>query len=397
MATHAPPSGPLQGVRVVDFCSFIAGSFAGMLMGDFGADVIKVEALGGDLCRHWGPWVGGEGKMFQGWNRNKRSLAVDLRTDAGRSVVHKLVEQADVVTENMRPGVTKKLQIDYESLREVNPRIIYASSSGFGSRGPAGHRPGYDPVLQTMGGSAFAQTAMSERPTINSVAVSDYQAAMLMLAGVNAALFHRERTGEGQLLETSLLQAVMSIQSHQYVQPLDGEFEGAAGIYPYRMFETATVPMFIAAGTDKFWQIFCETLGMAELALRPEYETNPQRVERTEELNEILEPLMRTQNAAELEKKLVDAGMPCAALRSHEEFFEHEQVGAMDMNPVVEHSSAGRLRVAGTPVHFHGSPGAIQRPAPRLGEHSRGVLEEAGYSTSEIDDLIRDGVVAQGE
>ena len=358
-----------------------------MLLGDFGADVIKVESLGGDLSRHWGPFIRGESRGFQGWNRNKRSLAVDLRTREGREAVYRLVEKADVVTENMRPGVTERLGIDYDSLREINPRIIYASSSGFGSKGPASHRPGYDPVLQTMGGAAYVQTQYTGKPTINTVAVSDYQAAMLMFSSVNAALYHRERTGRGQKLETSLLQAVMSVQSHAYVQPLDAELEGPGGIYPYRMFETATVPIYIAAGTDKFWQIFCKAIGLEELAEREEYRTVSQRVERMDELNQILEPLLLGLEAETLEAELVEAGMPCAALRSPEQFFENEQVTAMDMNPVIEHGSAGRLRVAGTPVHFSDSPGAIQRPAPRLGEHSRELLREAGYTDEEIADL----------
>ncbi len=240
--THAEPSGPLVGIRIVDFCSFIAGSFGAMLLGDMGAAVVKVEAVGGDASRGWGPFLQGESRAFQGWNRNKRSLAVNLKKSAGLEIAHELARRADVVMENMRPGVTERLGIDYGTLREINPRLIYLSSTAFGSHGPYRARPGYDPVLQTLGGAAELNQRYHGVAAICSVAVTDFQAAMLGVSGVCAALYHRERTGEGQKVETSLLQAVMSVQSQNFVQPLECEVEGAAGIFPYRMFQTSDDP-----------------------------------------------------------------------------------------------------------------------------------------------------------
>jgi crotonobetainyl-CoA:carnitine CoA-transferase CaiB-like acyl-CoA transferase len=364
-----------------------------------GADVIKVESLTGDLCRFWGPFIQGQSRLFQAWNRNKRSLSIDLRSDAGKDVVRQLASKSDVVVENFRPGVTERLGIDYASLSVIQPQIIYCSSSAFGDRGPDRDRPGYDPVLQSTGGSAAAQELMSGNPSICSVAVSDYQAAMLCVSGINAALFHRERTGKGQHIRTSLLQAIMSVQSHAYVQPLDHPEDGPAGIFPYRMFDTAEGPLFIAAGTDKFWRFACEVLAteapeMLELAEHPDYATNPKRVAHAEALTVILHNVLNRLPALEWERRLIEKGVPCAAVRTSREFFDDPQVAAMAMNPVIDHPVCGALRVAGVPIEFAESPGAIQRPAPILGQHSREILEEIGIPGEQVETLLRDGVVA---
>lgn len=238
----APPAGPLVGVKILDFCSFINGAYSAAIMGDLGAEVIKIEPLTGDLARAWGPFLNGESRFYQVWNRNKRCLALDLTTEQGRAIVYDLVRQADVVIENFRTGVTEKLGIDYATLREINPRLIYCSSTAFGSKGPQRHRPGYDPVLQALSGIIRDNARFSGNMALLPVAVSDYQASMLVVTGVLAALYHRERTGEGQRLETSLLQAVLSVHAHYFVETLDCEPEGAVGIYPYRLFETADAP-----------------------------------------------------------------------------------------------------------------------------------------------------------
>src|SRR5689334_12593856 len=291
-------SGPLTGVKVIDFCSFIAGSYSAMLLGLMGAEVIKIEPLTGDLSRAWGPFFAGESSFFQGWNLNKRSLAIDLLSPSGREIVYTLVRRADIVIENFRPGVTAKLRIDYDSLQEINAKLIYCSSTAFGSKGPYHKRPGYDPVLQAMGGAAHENNRFSGKIAICSVAVSDYQAAMLGLAGITAALYHREKTGEGQKLETSLLQAVMSVQSHYYVRALETAQEGPLGIFPYRLFETADDLIFIGAATNKFWQILCNALGVPELATEETYNTNPKRVAHKDELFERLQPYFRTKTTA---------------------------------------------------------------------------------------------------
>ena len=394
--TPSPESGsggPLDGIRVLDFTSFIAGSYGAMLLGDMGADVLKIESPGGDNARHWGPFIEGESRMFQAWNRNKRGIAVNLKTDEGRQVVYDLARNADVAMENFRPGVAARLGIDYDTLSRHNPGLVYASSSAFGGSGPYAQRPGYDPVLQSMAGAAHLQQLMNGVAAICPVAVSDYMAAVLTVCSINAALLHRERTGVGQYIETSLLQAIMTAQAQSYLQPLEAEITGPPGIFPYRMFAAADGPIFIAAGTDKFWKLFCEAIGRDDLANDPRYETNPQRVSNAATLSAEIDPIVASRPARELEAELVAVGVPCAAVRSAEEFFDDPQVEAMAMSQVVRHPQLGNLRMAGVPWRFSQTPGAIRRPAPRLGEHTGEVLAELGYGTERIAGLEASGAV----
>jgi crotonobetainyl-CoA:carnitine CoA-transferase CaiB-like acyl-CoA transferase len=390
---RAPASGPLQGIKVVDFCSFVAGAYGAMLLGDFGADVIKVEPLTGDLARAWGPFLAGESRWFQGWNRNKRGLAIDLSKPEGREVVYRIIRRADVVIENFRPGITEKLKIDYASVRPLNPRIIYCSSTAFGNRGPLRLRPGYDPVLQAMGGVARGNLRVGGKISICSVAVSDYQAAMLAVSGILAALYHREKTGEGQHLQTSLLQAVMSVQSHHFCEALECEEEGPIGICPYRIFETADDLIFIGAATDRFFARLCDALGVPELATDPKYLTNPLRLKHQAELCARLEPYFRTRSAAKWEELLVEKGVPCGVVATYQQFFGHPQVEALAMNPVLEHPTIGPMRVAGMPVEFEKTPGSIQSAAPMLGQHTKEILSECGYDKEGIETLNKLGAI----
>jgi crotonobetainyl-CoA:carnitine CoA-transferase CaiB-like acyl-CoA transferase len=384
----------LTGIRVVDLSSFIAGSFAAMVLGDLGAEVIKIEPLTGDLARTWAPFLRGESRFYQAWNRNKRGIAVDLTQPAGREVAHRLARWTDIAIENFRHGVAARLGIDYESLERVNPRIIYCSTTAFGSRGPQRDRPGYDPVLQALSGSARGNARHNGgRTAISTAPFIDYQASTLMTTGILAALYHRERTGRGQKVQTSLLQAVMAVNSHYHVEPLDCQEEGGLGIYPYRMFDTADDSIFIAGATDKFWRLLCRAIGEPELGADPAYSTNEQRVARSAELTAKIEPRFRTKTTAEWESILLSAGVPCAGPRTWHEFFNDPQVEAMEMNPVIEHSSIGKMRVAGVPLHFDKTPGAIQRAAPRLGEHTDEVLAELGYDAAKIAELRASGVI----
>jgi crotonobetainyl-CoA:carnitine CoA-transferase CaiB-like acyl-CoA transferase len=387
-------TGPLAGVKILDFCSFINGAYSAALMGDLGADVVKIEPLTGDNARAWGPFLKGESRFYQAWNRNKRCIALDLTSQDGREIVFRLARSADIVIENFRRGITERLGIDYAALREINPRIIYCSSTAFGTRGVHRDRPGYDPVLQALSGVARDNARYSGSVAISSVAASDYQASMLIVAGALSALYHREKTGTGQRIETSLLQGIMSIQSHYFVEALECEEEGALGIYPYRFFETQDDLIFIAAGTDKFWMKLCEVLGVQELVTDPRYAANGLRVERRDDLNSILQPLFRLKTSVEWEMLLVEKGVPCGGVKDYLAFLNDAQVAAMEMNPVVEHPLIGPMRMAGVPINLSETPGSIQRSAPTLGQHTEEILRELGFDAQQIARLRTDRVVA---
>jgi formyl-CoA transferase len=387
------PTGPLVGVKVLDFCSFINGAYSAALMGDLGAEVIKVEPLTGDNARAWGPFLRGESRFYQAWNRNKRCIALDLTSSDGREIVYRLVANADVMIENFRRGVTERLGIDYAALREVNPRIIYCSSTAFGTKGIHRDRPGYDPVLQALSGVALDNARYSGSIAIGAVAASDYQASMLIVAGALSALYHREKTGEGQRVETSLLQGIMSIQSHYLVQALECEEQGALGIYPYRFFQTKDDLIFIACGTNKFWVMLCEVLGVSELGEDSRYSTNGSRAERREELTPLLEQVLQKKTAAEWERLLLEKGVPCGGVQDYLAFLNDSQVTAMGMNPVVDHPLIGPVRMAGVPIDLEKTPGGIQRPAPTLGQHTAEILGELGFDEERIATLRSDHIV----
>lgn len=254
-------------------------------------------------------------------------------------------------------------------------------------------RPGYDPVFQSLGGIAQMNAYFSGTTALGSVSAADFQAAMLLVTGATAALYHRERTGEGQVVETSLLQGVMSIQSHFFVEGIEHQPEGAFGIFPYELFKTGEGLLFIGGATDKFWKLLCEALGLSDLGADPLYARNTERVNRRAELKPLLEERLSTKNAAEWEAILVERGVPAGRVASHRDFFHDPQTAAMEMNPIVEHSRIGPIRMSGVPIHFEKTPGAIQRGAPCLAEHSREILTELGYDESRIERFASEHVI----
>ena len=379
--------GPLGGIEVLDLSSYIAGAYAGMMLADLGAAVVKLESLQGDSFR--------ELPGFYGWNRGKRSCAVNLKEPEGRTIVHRLAARADVVLENMRPGVTGRLAVDYERLKEINPRLVYCSVTAFGSDGPYRDRPGFDPLLQAMAGVMELQ-GFGGPPLYVRIPVIDYYAAALAVQGITAALFVRERTGRGQRVETSLLHAALALQSGNVADwpskeivyrenPTYQLYRGACGGW-----------FFLACGNQSFWGKLCKALDRTELADDSRFASFLLRRDNRDALVPILEAAFASRPADEWIRILASHDIPCARVRSLRDFMSSDPaVRHHAMRVEYDHPELGRLQLMGLPLRFtesQGSPGA--RP-PLLGEHTVDVLREIGYDEPAIEDLTRRSVVGR--
>jgi crotonobetainyl-CoA:carnitine CoA-transferase CaiB-like acyl-CoA transferase len=320
-------------------------------------------------------------------------MAVDVRAQAGREIVRRLVERADVVTENFRPGAARQLGLDYETLRGINPRIIVCAASGFGTQGPLAPQPAFDGALQALGGIAKANERITGVAAHSAVLMVDYSTAILSLGAVATALYHRERTGQGQKVEISLLQSAMTLMTTVHCRALEMQPQGTTGGYPYRLFATADGAVFVGVAQNKFWPPLCRALGVPELASDPRYKEHPDRGQRAAELNVVLEPIFKSLPLAECIERLNREGVPCGPVSTAEALFDHPQVAAMDMRARVEHGTVGPMDVCGVPFRFLETPAAVRRAAPALGEHNREVLAELGYGANEVDEMERAGVL----
>jgi crotonobetainyl-CoA:carnitine CoA-transferase CaiB-like acyl-CoA transferase len=385
---------PLEGIRVLDFCNYIAGPYCPTLLADLGAEVIKIEAHRGDQTRYFPSSLKGETRMFLGANRNKQGMVLDLKRGAARDIVYKLTKTVDVVVENFRPGVTDRLQIGYEHLAAVNPRLIYASISGYGSRGPMRNRPGFDQVLQSMTGIAVSQGGEGA-PQVQVGSVVDYYTATLAAFAVMAALFVRERTGIGQKIETSLLQGALAMQSGRFIwaddEGRDAKRDLAGGIN--RIFRTKEGHIYISAHTETFWQSLCQTIGIAHIGNDPRYNSMSKRSQHVTELVATVEEALQAKTAEEWEILLSAADVPCSVARPIEDMFDHPQVKALDMVAQVTHPVVGGMRMLGVPINFSKMENRTQRAAPTLGEHSEEILQSLGYAAEQIAELKRSRVI----
>jgi len=377
--------GPLDGVRVVDLTSYIAGSYGAMMLADLGADVVKVEAIEGDSFR--------ELSGFYGWNRGKRSLAVNLKEPDGRAIVHRLARHADVVMENMRPGVVERLGVDYETLRAINPRLVYSTVTAFGSDGPYKDRPGFDPLLQAMGGLMTLQ-GFGEAPQYLRIAPTDYYCAALACQAILAALFVRERTGRGQRVQTSLLQAVLALQSGLVV-----DYPGHEVVYrntpTYRLYQAGDgESFFLAVGNQSFWVKLCKVIGRDDLARDPRFGSWVSRRDNAEALMPLLESAFASRPAAEWVRILTDNDIPAALTQSLQQFMRDPAVLHHKMVVQYDHPELGPLSLMGQPLRFSETQAPDAGPPPTLGQHTAEVLHQAGYADPEIAELRRRGVVA---
>jgi crotonobetainyl-CoA:carnitine CoA-transferase CaiB-like acyl-CoA transferase len=414
----APP-GPLAGIRVVDCSTVLAGPYCTMLLGDLGADVVKVEPPEGDTTRDWGPpWVGSDGvgrrtaAYFLAVNRNKRSLRLDLKTPAGQEVLRRLLAQGDVVVENQRVGGFARLGFDDATLERLNPALVHLAISGFGPTGPAATTPGYDFAIQAASGLMSitgAPDAEGGGPTKVGVAISDVVTGMLGAVSVLAALLGRERRREpstnggrsagGQRIDISLLGATLASLVNQAQNAfVTGEAPGRLGnahpnIVPYETFDAADRPIAVAVGSERQWPRFCEVLGLPELATDPRYATNGDRVVRRESLRPLLAARFRRRNAADWLAALDAASIPSAPINDIIAAFDSPEARALGMVVEQEHPAWGVIRQVGVPFRLAATPATIRTPPPALGEQAGEILGELGYADGEIATLRADGVI----
>ncbi len=377
-------NGPLHGVRVLDLSRVLAGPYCTMFLGDLGAEVVKIEEPGrGDDTRSWGPpFQGGESAYFLCVNRNKRSVTLDLRTPDGIEMLGRLALEADVLMENFRPGTLAGWGLSEAEIRRRNPGLIYASLSAFGSSGPLKERPGYDVAIQAWGGLMSITGPADGEPTKVGVAIVDIVAGLMLGQSIAAALYARENTGEGQRIETSLMEAeVASLINAGSNYLVTGEVPGRWGnahpnIVPYQSFATADGHLVVAVANEAIWARFCDGVGKTELAADPRFDTNAHRVENRDELLAILGEMFGARPRHEWIEILNRTGVPCSPVQNIREVFESPQVLATGMLREIDHPTAGKVRMAGLPVKFSGTPASVRLPPPLLGEHNEQVLKE---------------------
>jgi formyl-CoA transferase/CoA:oxalate CoA-transferase len=399
--SQPPPSGPLAGVRVLDLSRILSGPFATMIFADLGAEVIKLEnPRTGDDTREWAPpYQGDESAYFLSVNRNKRGIAVDLKTEQGREIALRLADRADVVVENFRPGTAGRLGLGYDALTARNPGLIYASISGFGQTGPYASEPGYDAIAQALGGLMSVTGEADGEPVRVGNSTADLGAAMWAAIGILAALHARHTTGRGEWIDISLLDG--QIASLTYLAGgyfASGEVPRRYGsahpsIVPYQALRTHDGHLMVAVGNDALWRRFAPMIGMPELVDDSRFATNPQRVANRVELIRLIEAALAEKGSAVWAEELSRAGIPAGAINGIDAALVHPQVQAREMVLTVEHPTAGTLRMAGSPIKLSQYTATVRRPPPLLGEHTAEVLSELGYSAADIAAMRDTGVI----
>lgn len=394
---------PLQGVRVLDLTRVLAGPYCTMLLGDLGADVIKVERPGtGDDLRQWGPPFaeGGESAYFLCANRNKRSITIDIKTPAGRDVIRQLAHRCDILVENFKAGELDEMGLGYETLAAIHPGLVYCSITGFGHDGPYRSRPGYDVVVQAMGGLMSVTGEPDGEPMKVGVAIADIATGLFAAVAVLAALRFKERTGRGQRIDMALLDCqvalLTNVASSYLIAGMRPRRYGNAhpNAAPYQLFPTRDGQLVLAVGSDAQWRKLCEAIGVREWADLPEFRTNRDRVENRDVLATRLKDLFQTRTSAEWIERLLAAGIACGPVQTIDQVFADPQVLHRGMLQEVDHPSAGRINLAGSPLKLLGSPPKAEVPPPLLGEHTEAILTEVlGLDASGIERLRALGAV----
>lgn len=394
--------GPLTGIRVLDLTRVLAGPYATALLADMGADVLKVERPGdGDETRHLAPVREGESHYFMAINRNKRGMAVDMKTPAGRELVLDLARRSDVCIENFRPGVTGRLGLDYEAVKAVRPDIVYCSISAYGQTGPYAGRSAFDVAIQAMGGAMSVTGEPGGRPLRMGLPMADLSTGLFAALGILAAIVERQRTGRGQLVDVSMMDSMVGLLT-QYAGRyfMTGEDvppvgSGHPSVAPYGAYETADGHIVIANLGEAFWPKIALAIGRADLAEDPRFRTNADRVRRLAELDALVTAETRKRTTAEWEAVFEAGDVPHAPVLKVSQVLSHPQVRARQMVTEVEHAKLGRVPVTGRSVRFEAQAGERMRAAPVLGQHTDEVLREVlGYGQARIDELRASGVIA---
>jgi len=393
--------GPLKGLKILDLTRVLAGPYCTMILGDLGADIIKVEIPGkGDDSRHFGPYIKDESAYFMSLNRNKRSITMNLKHEDGKTLLKDLVKEVDVIVENYRPGTMEKLGLGYDVLKELNPKLIYAAASGFGHSGPYSKRPAYDGVVQAMGGIMSITGPKGGKPTRVGPSIGDIAAGMFTTIGILAALTNRNETGKGQKVDVAMLDCQVAMLENaiaRYVvtnEPPKPAGNRHTSIVPFEPFESADGEIVIAVGNDAIWKRFCSVSDLDDIVDDERFAVNPKRNENYDVLRPLIAEKIKLKTTAEWQDIYNDNGVPNGPINSVDMVMEDEQVKAREMIVEVEHPVAGKLKMPGVPVKLSDTPGGVRTPAPLLGQHSREILKEVlNKNDTEIDKLIEDKVI----
>lgn len=401
MSTNTRHPGPLVGMRVLELSQIMAGPTCGMMLADMGADVIKIEKLpGGDDSRGYSePAINGVSAPFMILNRNKRGMAINLKDPEGKEILLRMVRDADVLTENYRLGTMEKLGLGYDVLREVNPGLIYCAVSGYGRTGPYRAKAGFDLIAQGFSG-LMSVTGEPERPPVKTGnPVADINAGLLSVSGILAAYAHKLRTGQGQVVDTSLMEAAVQQTYWQAASYFaTGESPGPTGsahllTAPYQAFPTRDGWVNIGGANQGNWQRIAEVLGHPEWRTDPRFETNSGRMENIQALCAAMNDVLKTQDTAFWVDAFDAAGVPVGPVNTIEQALTHPQTLARDMVVELDHPQAGHTQALGCPIHFSLTPTRVDRPAPVLGQHTRELLLEYGYDDGQIAHFVAAGVV----
>lgn len=388
-------AGPLKGVRVLDMTWALAGPYCTMVLCDLGAEVIKVESPdGGDPSRKSLPFIEGVSSYFLSVNRGKKSVAVNLRHPQGKEIVLALANQSDVLVENFRPGVMDRLGLGYGALRETNPRIIYAACSGFGQKGPYAHRPAYDVVVQGMGGTLSITGEAGGPPVRVGFSIGDIGGGIFTALGVLAALHERESSGQGQMVDISMLDGQIALLENAFARFFaTGEVPQRIGTRhplrtPFQAFPTQDGHIVLAAGEERFWQRLCQVINRPDLLGDERFKDNPSRTRNHDQLEPILKEITQTKKTAEWVALMDKNDIPCGPVNSIDQVVDDPHTAAREMITEVEHSKAGRLKVVNSPLKLSRTPVKIERACPELGEHTEEVLQNLlGFSQEKITEL----------